>query len=356
MEFGRPELLWLLLLAPAVGLLAHLAWRKRLAAMTAWAGRGLWNRLLPGFDRRLLILQAVLFALAAAGVAATLAQPRWGASEQQVERQGVDIVFVLDTSLSMATPDVQPSRLWVAQTLIRRLVNDLPGHRVALVQAEGDGVVLIPLTDDTAVIDLLLDAVLPGSLPTPGTEIAPALDRARELFPAEGSKHHVMILLSDGEDHGSALEEAVDALEEAGVVAHAIGVGTREGQPLELPFAAQENQGRGDAGGEVEYKRDETGKIVVSRLVESTLEEISRATDGVYVRATSAAADLSPVVGRIEEMEKRTYGSEVVSTLEERFQWPLALAVGALLLQLTAAPFHRVEHGSTESSRGERRS
>ena len=58
-----------------------------------------------------------------------------------IERQGVDIVFVLDTSLSMATRDVSPNRLWVAQTLIRQLAQQLPGHRVALVQAEGDGVV-----------------------------------------------------------------------------------------------------------------------------------------------------------------------------------------------------------------------
>ncbi len=97
-----------------------------------------------------------------------LAQPRWGESEQKIERHGVDVVFVLDTSLSMATTDLPPNRLWVAQTLVRRLVQALPGHRVALVQAEGDGVVMVPLTADSAVLDLVLDAVLPGSLPTPG--------------------------------------------------------------------------------------------------------------------------------------------------------------------------------------------
>ena len=83
-----------------------------------------------------------------------MAQPRWGTGEQQVERQGVDIVFVLDTSLSMATRDVVPNRLWVAQTLVRQMAKDLPGHRVALVQAEGDGVVMVPLTADVAVLEL----------------------------------------------------------------------------------------------------------------------------------------------------------------------------------------------------------
>jgi hypothetical protein len=38
-------------------------------------------------------------------------------------------------------------------------------------------------------------------------------------------------------------------------------------------------------------------------------------------------------------MEKRTVESQSVTTLEERFQWPLALAAAALLLYLGVSPF-----------------
>lgn len=346
MKFAHPEWLWLLLAAPAAAAVAGWCWRRRLRAVAQWASRSLWDRLLPTHDPRRLVTFCVLLMVAVLAVALALARPRWGTSEQTVERQGVDVVFVLDTSLSMATRDVAPSRIWVAQTLIRRLSQELPGHRLALVQAEGDGVVMVPLTSDAAVIDLLLDAVLPGSLPTPGTELAPALEDALELFPDDDGKHKVMVLFSDGEDHGDGLDKVADRLHDSGVVVHAVGVGTREGKPLELPPTAENSAaGTGASGrpapGGVEYKRDEAGNVVVSRLMEDNLEKLSRKTGGIYLRAASAGIELGRLTAAIDAMEKRSYGAEAVNTLEERFQWPLTLAILALTLQLVISPFRR---------------
>ncbi len=331
MEFGEPRWLWLLAAAPLAAGLSALCWRRRLRAVSAWAARGLWDRLLPTYRPWRLMVWTLLLAAAVAAAALTLARPRWGESEIEVERRGVDVVFVLDTSLSMATSDLEPSRLWVAQSLIRRLVRELPGHRVALVQAEGDGVVMVPLTADGAVIDLLLDAVAPGSLPTPGTRLRPALERARSLFPEDAGKHRALVLVSDGEDHGSDLDEIGAELRAAGVVVHALGVGTVEGKPLELP--------REQRGGPVEYKRDEAGHVVVSRLVEANLEQLSRETGGSYLRAAGAAEDLSAIVAGIEAMAERSYGNEVLSSLGERFQWPAGAAILALALHLLISPF-----------------
>lgn len=351
MEWAAPHWLWLLFVAPVAAGLAALVWRRRLRATAAWAARGLWDRLLPSFRPARLWTSALLLGVALAGVALALAQPRWGLAEQQVERRGVDVVFVLDTSLSMAATDVVPNRLFVAQTLVRRAVQALPGHRVALVQAEGDGVVMVPLTADGAVVDLLLDAVLPGSLPTPGTELAPSLRRALALYPEEGDKHRAMVVLSDGEDHGTGLEEMAEELADAGVVVHAVGVGTREGKPLEMPdLAPSRAGGRADAG-QVTYKRDERGQVVVSRLEEENLELLARETGGTYLRAEGAATDLDPLVREIESMESRSYGTETVSVLEERFQWPLALGILALVGHLGISPFRRAPSRRTPSRR-----
>ncbi len=343
MEFASPQWLWLLAVAPATALVSVLGWRRRLRAAAAWAARSLWDRLLPGYRPRRLAVSSLLLALAVAGTALTLARPRWGTSEQQVVRRGVDVVFVLDTSLSMATSDLEPSRLWVAQTLIRRLVRELPGHRVALVQAEGDGVVMVPLTTDGAVIDMVLDAVQAGSLPTPGTELRPALERARTLFPDGGDQHRVLVLVSDGEDHGADLEKIVPRLREDGVAVHTLGVGTRQGKPLELPREGQDAP--------VEYKRDEAGSVVVSRLIEDTLEQLSRGTGGIYLRAAGAAADLSPIVARIESMARRSHGSDLISSLGERFQWPAGAAILALALHLSISPFRKQTGAPEVSSR-----
>jgi Ca-activated chloride channel homolog len=327
MSFADSRLLWLALLAPLAALAAAWLWRRRLAADAAWASRGLWDRLLGAYRPRRIALSVAALALAVAGTALALARPRWGESTQKVERKGVDIVFLLDSSLSMAAQDVQPSRLYVAKALIRRMAEALPGNRVALVQAEGTGVVLAPLTVDGAVLDLLLDTVEPGSLPTPGTELAPALTTAIGLFGEETGKHRVLVVLSDGEDHGGGVETQVDRLREAGVVVHTFGVGTPQGAYLPLP------------GNRGEVKRDEGGQPVRSKLHEEELESLARSTGGLYLRATTAAVNPEAVVSRIERMEGRTIEAESLNTREERFQWPLAAAVAALLLYLAVPPF-----------------
>lgn len=342
MTFAGPELLWWLLAAPVAAWVAAWAWRRRLAADAAWAGRGLWDRLRPGWRPRRLAVSVVALALAVAAIATALARPRWGAVDTEVERTGVDVVLVLDSSLSMNARDVIPSRLGVAETLVRRLVREMPGNRVALVQAEGEGVVLAPLTLDGAVIDLLLDAVEPGSLPVPGTELAPALATALDLFDGTGEKHRVAILLTDGEDHGAGLGEVLARMKAANVAVHVLGVGTPEGAPLPLP-GGPGSGGTGRLGGLLGrsdgMKRDEAGDVVISRLDEPLLESIAEETGGVYLRATGPAIDLAPLREQIDAMEKTTYESDMVTTEAERFQWPLALAAGALLVHLLVGPF-----------------
>src|SRR5215831_16504131 len=164
MSFAAPHLLWLALAAPLAAGAAALLWRRRLAADAAWAARALWDRLLPAYRPARLWLSVGLLGVALLGGAFALARPRWGGGMEKVERRGVDVVFVLDSSLSMAAPDVAPSRLFVAKSLLRRMAQAMPGNRVALVETEGEGLMLTPLTLDGAVLDLLLDTVEPGTL------------------------------------------------------------------------------------------------------------------------------------------------------------------------------------------------
>lgn len=327
MTFARPDLLVLALLAPLVALAAAALWRRRLRAAEAWVARGLWPRLLQSYSAGRLALSVALLATAVLGAGLALAQPRWGESRERVKREGVDVVVILDASLSMGAVDVRPSRLAVAETLIRRLVQEMPGNRVALVAVAGDGIVMAPLTLDAGVIDLLLDAVEPGSLPSQGTRLADALERVPELFPPGTERHRAAVLVSDGEDHGGGMADAVARLAAAGVVVHALGVGTPEGAPVPVP----------DRADEVRRRRD--GSVVISRLHEEVLDELARATGGVYLRAIDPARNLRPLVTALDEMDTRAHETAEVDARAERFQWPLALAAAALLLHLAVPPF-----------------
>lgn len=333
MNFAEPRLLWLALAAPAAALAALWLQRRRATAEAAWASRAIETRLRSGSRPRRPLWAALLLGIATLGIVLALARPRWGESIEQVDQRGVDIVFVVDTSASMGSYDVLPSRIWLAQSLVRRMAQQLPGNRVALVQAEGVGVVMAPLTVDVAVLDLLLDAVEPGSLPLPGTQFAPALQRAIDLFPAGHDKQRVMVLLSDGEDHDEQLDTAIEKLVEAGIVVHTVGVGTTQGAPVPV------------SGREGEFKRTAAGEVVISRLQPAVLEKLAKGTGGTYLEAANANTDPQPILDRIQAMQKRSLASSTVATLEERFQWPLAAAALALALWLVLSPYVRWPRG-----------
>ena len=327
MSYGQRELLWLLALAPLTLALAGWFWRRRLVATRQWVSPGLWERLHFAYNPKRLATSLALLTFAVAGTALGLAQPRWGEAQEMVERKGVDIVFVLDSSLSMSAEDVTPSRLYVAKAVVRSLVRSLPGNRVALVQAEGEGVVMSPLTVDSAIIDLLLDTAIAGSLPRPGTGLAHGLDLALALFPEESEKHRVLILLSDGEDHEGGLEKRLRGLEEAGVVVHCLGIGTASGGPMRMP-----------GGGPNELKRDREGNVVITRLEEDILRRLAEATGGLYLNIADAGDNIAPLLRAIQSMQKRSFEGSVLSTLEARFQWPLAAAATFLGVSLAFAP------------------
>ena len=338
MSFGDPRLLWLALLAPVAVVVAAWVWRRRLRAIAAWASKGLWDRLLPGYRPLRLALLVALLAIAIAATALALARPRWGTHAERVERRGVDVVLVLDTSLSMAAPDVQPDRLTAAKLLARELVTGLAGHRLGLVQTEGEGEVLAPLTLDRAVVDLFLDSLTPASLPTPGTRLSHGLGRAMLLFPPEQETRRVVVLLSDGEDHGEDWDAAVKLLKESGVIVHTIGVGTPEGALL--PLSAPTGENDTVAAG---YKLDENGQPVLSRLQPALLERVAKETGGVYLERGKKATAVTPIVDAVSRLATRSLGSEVVRQQQERFQWCIGLAVAALLAALATSPFRRQE-------------
>ncbi len=330
MNFAEPRWIALLAAAPVAGLAVYLLLAARGRAESAWVGRALAPRLRSGGEPRPGWMVTLVAFLVVAGLAGALARPRWGTSTRTVERRGVDLVFVLDTSLSMAAGDVAPSRFWLAQSLVRRLAQQLPGERVALVGAEGVGVVLSPLTVDVAVLDLLLDAAEPGTLPVPGTRLAPALERSLALFPEGSETHRAIVLLSDGEDHGESLDAVIEQLAAGGVVVHTVGVGTPHGAPIPLL----------DRPGD--FKREPDGTVVVSQLHPESLRALAAATGGLYLEAANAGADPSAIADAIADMPGRLHDATTLETLEERYQWPLGVAVAALGLWLGAGAFVRV--------------
>jgi Ca-activated chloride channel homolog len=324
MIFASPGWLFALLVLPVLVLLEVVLVRRDRARLGRLVSRPLWGRVVRRPDERWRLARLCLLVLGAAGVSLALARPQWGIVREKIEREGVDVVLVLDTSGSMATADVAPNRFFLARQALLQLVSRLEGDRFALVAFEGEAYPLVPLTLDADAVGLFLETVETGIVPAPGTSLGMGLAKGLDAFVDKQKRNKVMVLVSDGEDLEGDVDEAVRRAKQAGVVVHTVGVGTEAGQPVpEL-----------DADGRVTgYKRDADGNPVVSRLDMQTLEAIARGTGGQAFRITPADTSLSGLAAAIEGMEQKTLAREYSYRRKERFQAPLAFG----LLCLTAA-------------------
>jgi len=327
--FDSPTWLFALLALPLVAALE--AWltrrdRDRLARIVA---RPLWDRVVRRPDERWRLARLALLLLGVAGLVVALARPQWGIVRERVEREGVDVVLVLDTSGSMATPDVSPSRFFLARQSLLQLMSRLEGDRFALVAFEGEAYPLVPLTLDADAVGLFLETVEPGIVPAPGTSLGTGLAKGLDAFVDQERRNKVLVLVSDGENLEGEVDQAVRRARETGVVVHTVAVGTEAGQPVPELDA----QGR-----QTGYKRDASGQPVVSRVDTATLETIARGTGGQAFRLTAADTSLSALASVIEGMERRTLAREWSYRRRERFQAPLALGLACLAAGLLVPP------------------
>ncbi|PYV43611.1 MAG: hypothetical protein DMG06_09900 [Acidobacteria bacterium] len=324
MHIAESQYLNLFWLMPVLCVFFWWTFRQRRRALRRFAEDHLVPSLISGISLGKQALKVILFLLFVVFVLLALVRPQWGTKLETVKRMGVDIMVVLDTSLSMETQDVVPSRLEKAKHEVKALIDILQGDRVGLVVFAGTGMVNCPLTIDQNAVKLFLDIVDTQVIPRPGTNIGEAIQLASQSFSEKERRHKVLILVTDGEslegDPISAAEEA----KKAGVLIFALGVGTGAGEPIPL---------RDEKGNVVGYKKDEGGSVVVSRLDEATLEKVSSITGGKYYRATTAEEELQKIYDSVSQMDKKEFQSKVYLTYVDRFQIPLGIALFFILLE-----------------------
>ena len=325
MIFEEPLWLWALIAVPLVAGAEAWATRRDRARVSRLVARALWSKVVRTPAEHWRYLRLALLLIGVTGIVLALARPQWGIVREKVEREGVDVVLLLDTSGSMATEDVSPNRFQLAKTALVNLVQRLEGERFALVAFEGQAYTLVPLTLDADAIGLFLDTLEPGTVPSPGTSLGAGLAQGLAAFADTGRQNKAMILVSDGEDLEGEVESAVERAKAAGVVVHAVGVGTPAGQPV--PDFDKDGNRSG-------YKKNEDGSAAVSRLHPETLEAIARGTGGRAFALTASDLSLAPLAATIEGMEQKTLAREYSYRKKERFQVPLGVGLAALALAL----------------------
>ena len=309
-NFAAPEWLWLILLSPAIQLL-HYAARiyaryklRRLGKPETLRGLMADSSEARGWIKSTLLATAVaLFAIAAA-------RPQTGSKLSSRERQGREIVLVVDVSNSMLAEDVEPSRMARTRYAITQLVENMKDDGVGIVAFADESEVLLPVTSDYKMALAKVKQLSPSLIAAQGTDVGEAIETALLSFSSSthNTKSRVMILITDGEDHDENALRAAERAKQAGVSICCIGIGTPEGKPLKIDGMLIE---------------DEEGKMVLTKLNEELLQQIAQTTEGIYTRSRNEEFGLN-------EMEDAKLQEITFEEYDDEYQW--FLGAGLLLL------------------------
>jgi len=346
MKFAQAQWLWSLLILPL--LYFALIWdnRRRQKKFLLFADRKVWAQIVPELDISARVKKGSLIILVIFFSILSLARPQWGTHEETLHVTGLDVMIALDVSNSMEVEDVFPNRLKKAKHLIRSLLDRLNGDRVGVIAFAASSYVACPLTTDLEYVYDAVEALHTRSVSNQGTDLgialetaARALDRGaeevtdkNEAAQSEKSASKVVLLISDGEDHEQQAVEGAKKLTVNGAKLYVFGIGTQKGGPVPL---------RDENGQLRSYKKDRNGAGIVSVFRPDALTDLASQGGGKYWNVTNNETELDELLQDMGALDRSDFAEKRYVVFEDRFQYPLAIAVILLIIEL-AIPAHRL--------------
>lgn len=312
-RFQNMEILFFLWTLPLLAALYYYAGYRRRQALDRFSEANL----LPLINTSVSLVgrrwkAGLLLAAVALGVMA-MARPAWNPVPRVLEREGRDLVFILDVSKSMLAEDLIPNRLLRAKLAIQDVIEKLEGDRVGLIVFAGNAVVKCPLTLDYGFFRMMLEEIGPDSVSRGGTMIGDAIRKSMdEVFDDREKKYKDILFITDGEDHDSFPVEAASDAGERGIRLLAVGIGD-EDQGKRIPIT--------DESGNKTFLKYQ-GQEVWSKLDGDTLRKMVNATPGGrYLNVATGTIDLGDVYKKlVAGAEKKALESKTVKLYEEKFQ------------------------------------
>ena len=313
------HLIWLVLLLLVVAVYGI---RKRYRMLASFLKPSLIAVMVPEYSAGRRWTKALLLVLSLFFVVLSLTGPEVGFRWETVEQKGIDIMIALDCSRSMLATDIKPSRLEQAKREIIDLLNMMQSDRAGLVAFAGSAVLQCPLTLDHSAFHIFLKALNPDYLPRGGTDISGAIQTALDGFESDVNSEKAILLITDGENTSGDPMEIVQDAAKAGVRIFCIGVGREEGAPVP-----------DGSGG---FKKDDQGRIIMSKVDDAALRKIAAMGMGRYVKSVAGDMDLDLIYTQeiLKNMERTTIRSGRKKVWENRFQWLLFPAVALLFFEL----------------------
>lgn len=325
-RFENLDHFYALALIPVLTLFFILMRRKRLKAVLRFGETDLVKRLMPQVSNIKHQLKFGILMLVFGLLVIAWANPQLGTKREKAKRKASDVIIALDISNSMLSDDIKPSRLELARAFTLDLVQALKGERIGSIVFAGNAYLQMPLTTDYAAAAMFIKSSNPNQAPTQGTAISEAIDVAERAFGEKAKGNKVLIIISDGEDHDSEAIERAKKAKDNGLVVFTVGVGTPDGGFMPVDF-----------GGTTDYKRDEKGQPIKTKLNEQMMKDLAAAGDGEYFNIANTKNVIEALQNRIEKVEKREMELRSFSEYESYFQYFVLFALLILVFEFMMA-------------------
>jgi Ca-activated chloride channel family protein len=326
-RFEQPWLLLLLALPPLLWLI-----RKRLQKppVIRFAAARIFAKATTFRNSWAQPIQNALYYLGCACLIVGLARPQFGVASSRVKTSGIDIMILLDVSLSMLSEDFsigsqRASRLEVVKQVTEKFISGRPDDRIGIIAFSGRAYLVSPLTlDHQWLIENLArlnirrvgdQTALGSSLVEDGTAIGSALATGANRLRDKRAKSRVIVLLTDGDNNAGKIPPltAAEAAAAIGIKIYTIGAGTNG----LVPFP------HSDGFGNTYYSQE------YMPFKEDTCREIARIGGGVFFRATDTKT-LKEIFSQIDQFEKTDLEVQRYQNYRDLFGWLLGAGLCCL--------------------------
>lgn len=259
-----------------------------------------------------------------------LARPQSAEHITNQTQEGVDIMLVMDISLSMLVEDMgQITRLEASKQVVHDFIEGRPFDRIGLIVFSGESFTKTPLTFDHDLLKNTLSRVKPLSSIKDGTAIGVALANATARLQHSPPESRIMIFLTDGENNTGFIdpETALQIVQKNNIKVYTIGLGSKSGT-FPIKYEVQDAMGRSF------YQK----VLINSRINKALMNKISSQTGGEFFMAKNLPS-LKRIFQKIDKLE--TYEIQINKWTQwtEHFQqfllMGLALYFSSVLLLLT---------------------
>jgi Ca-activated chloride channel family protein len=253
--------------------------------------------------------------------------PTVGGGRAAVKRADANVLFVVDTTGSMAAEDygeAQPRLVGVRDDIVA-LADEFPGATFALVTFNSKTRVIVPWTTDRGALASAAQLLRQEwTQYAQGTRLDEPLATMQQLLPraAGGGGYDLVFFLSDGEQTEDPPPRSFTGLDDDVDGGAVLGYGTSDGAPMRVYIGREEVP-------DLFIHDYETGEEAVSRIDEENLTTLADELGVAFVHRV-APGDVEDIADRAADGVGSVYAGE--RDTERRLYWLPAFGVVALVL------------------------